>query len=413
MYAPQIHELLSAHRAPLGGKPLCYTEQRKAEASRLTSLMRRGGGFSFVRLGDFDLALLLAGGNVSDNTEIFPSDSIVTGTQPLGSPGLTGQSVSRLRAALEQSHYLDRWECQWKDTTLLDRLSLQRRSDATSNPNSETSCILPTWVEHEFKTFCEGRRILFCGGEAKLLETLLQEDDFRRLVSDYWPENAQCYFLEPRERGQNLEHNLDLIKQDLAEFIKANRIDTLFLSLGGGAKILCCEFARELGIVAIDFGALMRSLTYSGSDGHRTSRSTHTVFLYRVPFSLYMDSLEKVMPQLTPEEFLAKAHAQLLLEVLEKEVGWSHSAWEHDFSAQNRIYFQEGYRAYRRRYARIFNANAATIKERRDFLHFCGMHRLTLGSRLFFKWFQLRGLIKLIIQRLGSCTGVKGMKFSQ
>ena len=48
-----------------------------------------------------------------------------------------------------------------------------------------------------------------------------------------------------------------------------------------------------------------------------------------------MDALEQAFPNLTPAELLAKAHGQLLLEVMKKEVGWTFASWEFDFGQEN------------------------------------------------------------------------------
>lgn len=367
-----------------------------AEARRLTALFNSNHGFAFVRLGDFDVAYLLAAEN-GGHADFSPGESVVNGTQGMGCPGLDNNQATRLRTALEQADYLDYHECLWKDNTMLERLALRRTPGTTRNPSRETSYILPVWLEHEFKAYCQNRRVLFCGAEAPLLKELLKHQEFRQAAGAFWPEKCEAFFLRPRENGRNLARNLDAIKQDLAAVIARWNIDTLFLSLGGGAKILCYELAQELGVRAIDFGAFMRSLTYSGSDGNRASRATHTVFLFRVPFGLYMDALEKTFPDLTAEELLAKAHAQLLLEVQEKEVGWSHSAWENDFSPENRTHFQEGFRLYQHRYRKLFNKSKATRKEREGFLHFCGTHKLTWEGSFYLAKFRTKSVIARMI----------------
>ena len=392
-----FNDLIGCQRAPLGRKPAYAAAVRTAEARRLTSLFSGKRGFSFVRLGDYEVAYLLAA--ESGNTEtIFPADGVVSGTQGTGSPGLAIAQASRLRVALEQANYLDYHDLLWNDRTLLTRLALQRAHGCTHNPSRETSYIVPAWFEQEFKTYCRNRRVLFCGAEAPLLEELLRSQEFRQASADFWPEECKAFFLRPRDNGCNLAGSLDHIKQDLADSISRWSIDTLFLSLGGGAKILCQELASELGICAVDFGALLRSLTYSGSDGNRASRATHTVFLFRVPFGLYMDALEKTFPDLTSEELLAKVHAQLLLEVQEKERGWSHSAWENDFSSENTAYFQEGFGEYKRRYRNLFKKSDRTRKERADFLHFCGIHKLTWEGRIFLAKFRAKSVIARMLK---------------
>ena len=386
-------ENLYKNRAHLGRKPVSATQERVVEARRLSGLLKNKDGCSFIRLGDNDLAFLL-NAESGGKDDLFPGTNAVFGTRPLGGPGLNADQAPRLRSALANADYLDYHECLWKDETILDDLKLQRASGTTSNPDRATSYILPTWLECEFKDYCEKRRVLFCGAEVALLEELLKHSEFLQAAADYWPESHNIFFLRPREDGRNLGSNLDLIKQDLTEAIRRWHIDTLFLSLGGGAKILCHELARELGICAIDFGSFIRSFTYSGSPGNRAGRATHLIFLYRVPFALYMDALEKAFPDFAPETLLAKAHAQLLLEVQEKEVGWSHAAGEYDFSPENVAHFREGFREYKRRYRQLFNQSTITSKERADFLHFCGTHQLTDEGQRFLLWFKFKGWVK-------------------
>ncbi len=390
--------LIQEHRAQLEGKPADPGREREAEAARLTGIFKEseGKGCSFIRLGDFDVALLLAGQAGADSP--FPSETKISGTQGMGSPGLEAAQVPRLRQAIEGADYVDFHECLWKSTTLLDLLGLRRRPSVARNPNALCSYILPSWLELEFKNYCRGRTILFCGAEAPLLEELSRQPSFQHDAQAFWPADAKIHFLRPREDGKNLSRNLDLIADDIARAVKQQGVDTLFLSLGGGAKILCHELARSLHVTAIDFGAFLRSLTYSGSDGNRASRATHTVFLYRVPYGQFMDALERAYPNLTDEELLAKAHAQLLLEVQEKEVGWSHSAWEYDFSSENRGYFTQGLAEYKRRYSRLFDKSDVTRKERADFLHFCGTHRLSWEGVFFLAKFTIKSWLARLLK---------------
>jgi hypothetical protein len=391
------NKLIESQRIPLGRKPDPVKTGRLAEARRLTTLMSSSRGFSFVRLGDKDVAFLLYPDAVVSAFGDAPNQ--VTGTRADGTPGLQTNQTSRLRTALEKASYVDFWECQWKDDSWLEQLKLNRPANGFQNPNRETSCILGTWLEYEFKNYCVGRRVLFCGAEAPLLESLLRHEAFRECSGGFWPSDCQAFFLRPRNDGKNVGANLDLIKDDLREAVSKHKIDTLFVSLGGAAKILCQELADELKICAFDFGVGMRSLTYSGSGGYMAARGTHLIFLNRVPFGLYMDALVKTFPDLTPEALLAKAHAQLLLEVQEKEVGWSHSAWEDDFSPENVAHFREGFREYKRRYRHLFNHSAITRKERADFLHFCGTHKLTWEGRLFMAKFHAKGIVRRCLGR--------------
>lgn len=365
---------------------------RIAEAKRLTDLMSaRTGGFSYVRLGDKDVAFLIdpegteaAFGDVSER---------IAGTEPHGTPGLISAQNERLRRALEKASYVDYWDLQWKDGRVLEWVNLKRPANLHRNPTRETSFILPTWLEYEFQKFCRGRRVLFCGAEAPLLEVMSAKPEFREAAAQFWPADAEVFFLRPKDDGKNPGANLDAIKQAIKDQIISKKIDVLFLSLGGPAKIICQELAEELGICAIDFGVGMRSLTYSGSGGYTAARATHLIFLYKLPFEFYMDALFEAFPTLKPEEILAKAHAQLILELQHKEVGWTHSGWELEFSEENIEEFKKYLKPYKCLYRGIFKHSRQTRRERINFLHFCGKYKLTFEGVIFFKWFLIKSWI--------------------
>jgi hypothetical protein len=235
-----------------------------------------------------------------------------------------------------------------------------------------------------------------------MLDLLSQAPEFKRAARDYWPERAQIFYHQVRNDGRDLDANLDLAKEDLQAFVKHHQLDTLFLSLGGGAKVLGYELSRELGICCFDFGAMIRAFTYSGSDGNRVARSPHSPFFFRIPFGVYMNILEKALPNLSGTELLAKAHGQLLLEVLKKEVGWTFASWEFDFSAENVAAFHKAFKEYRGRYSKLFNSSPAAKTERTGFLHFCGTHGLTLEGRLFLALFRAKGIARRCLVGLRS-----------
>jgi hypothetical protein len=383
-----------------GSKNDGYAE-RLAEASRLTKLMRDQRPFCFLRLGDVELKFLLTYQNNRldqlDSSEY--GDGPLSGTQGCGNPGLGPKYAGRLWRDYEQADYMDFHERNWPNEHLVKKINLVRNLGTHRNPNKETSVIFLTWVEKEFKEYCQGRRIGFTGAEARILQLLSETPEFKQASDAYWPQNAEIFFHQARNDGRNLDANLDLVKEDLRIFITANRLDTLFISLGGGAKILGFELSRELGICCFDFGAMTRALTYSGCDGNRVARSPHSPFLFRIPFGTYMDVLERAMPKLTPAELLAKAHGQLILEVMKKEVGWTFASWEYDFSDENRAAFKSAYQIYRKRYRHFFEAGAEAKRERAGFLHFCGIHGLTLEGRMFFMKFQAKGFASRCLGR--------------
>jgi hypothetical protein len=385
--------------SPLGSKPL-NLEARRKESRRLTALMANHRPFCYLRMGDMDLAYLLA---IQDKrvADLAYDDGPIVGTVAYCNPGLGPDHASRYWQAFLHADYVDSYERIFPVEHWLPRLKLSRASQLHGNPDRETSVILLTWLEFEFKPYCQGRRVGVAGAEARLLELLTGQASWREAARPYWPENGQVFFHQVREDGRNLDRNLDLVKQDLRDFIQRNRIDTVFLSLGGGAKILCYELSRELNICAFDFGAMLRGLTYSGSDGNRASRSPHSPFLFRVPFDVFISALEEAFPNITPEELLAKAHAQLLLEVQHKEIGWTHAWSELDLSPSNRRAFQEAYREYRRKYRHLFRKSSGTRRERAGFLHFCGMHRLTWEGRRFMAMFRMKSALATGLRFVG------------
>ena len=217
-----ISTLISTHRAQLGRKPDPVKTGRLSEARRLSNLMRQGGGFSFARLGDYDVALLLK--PVEASAEYNASHQTISGTQVGGSPGLLPDHVPRLRTALEKSSFLDFHELLWLDGSLIKQLNLCRQNEKFQNSSRECSYILPTWLEFEFRDFCRGKRILFCGAEAPLLESLIKTNAFKDTPAETLFSESAVWFLRPRENGKNLSANLDLIKLDIIQLVRENQI---------------------------------------------------------------------------------------------------------------------------------------------------------------------------------------------
>jgi hypothetical protein len=381
-----------------GKKEACY-EARAAQAKLLSKLLRERRPFCFLRMGDMELAYLLADQEQRLDRIEF-ADGPLSGTQAYTNPGLSAKHAQRLRQAYERADYVDFHEGNWPNEHLVSKLILDRAPGSCRNPTKEASLVFLTWTEREFRRYSNGRRIGFAGAEARLLNLLVQSSEFKRAAAEYWPEQAEVFYHQVRNDGRDLDANLDLVKEDLRGFIQGHKIDTLFLSLGGGAKILGYELSRELGICCFDFGAMIRALTFSGCDGNRTTRSPHSPFLFRIPFGIYMDALEQAMPNLDPAELLAKAHGQLLLELQRKEIGWTSVSWDFDFNEENVSAFRTAFREYRSRYHKLFGVSAATKMERTGFLHFCGTHGLTLEGRLFLMVFRTKGFIRRCVPGL-------------
>jgi hypothetical protein len=242
-------------------------------------------------------------------------------------------------------------------------------------------------MEHEFYSYCERHRVGFCGAESKVLQALLSDPNFLISSSHFIPREHNFFFLQPTQNGKNLNQNLPAIKESLINFVKNEGVDTLFLSLGGGAKILGQQLARELNMRCIDFGAMLRALCFLGSAGDLPNRATHSPFFFHVPFRSVMKAIESAFPDMSTEHRLAKAHAQLLLELQDHVEGWTSASADFNFNSGNLERFRIGFNQYRQHYSRLFTFNNETRLERKRFLHFCGKHKLTFEGRLFYQWF--------------------------
>src|SRR5262249_52085310 len=224
-------ELLQSCPPPCGsafGKKQDGYEARVAQAKLLSKLMRSRRPFCFLRMGDMELGYLFAD-QCNRLNEIDFRDGPVSGMQSFGNPGLSAKQAKRLRTAYEGADYVDFHEQNWPNEHLVPRLVLERAPHSYRNPTKETSLVFLTWTEKEFKNYCDDRRICFAGAEARLLELLSQTPEFKQAAADYWPESAQIFCLQVRNDGRDLDANLELVKEDLRQFVKAHKIDTLFL----------------------------------------------------------------------------------------------------------------------------------------------------------------------------------------
>ncbi len=345
----------------------------------MNQLLEANAAFSFIRVGDFEFALLEDARDPQEGEYAWS----IAGTEPRGSTGLDGRYREALLSAIRSADFVDFLDLNWpEDFEPLVRYRAMARDTCSSY---KASYILGTWVEHHFKSYCQDRRVLFCGAEAPILENLCKDPEYLSAAKEFFEPGKGTFFLRPREDGRNLANNLEGIREDIIKCVRENQIETVFLSLGAGAKILCLDLARELGIHAIDFGAFMRALCYSGSDGNRAARSTHNVFLFRVPFLTYMSALEKAFPNLKPEEILAKAHAQLLLEIQKKEIGWTYDSWMIDKTAENIQFFIQSYVNYRKKHKNLFGKNLECKKGKKNlcfFLKANGINSLFLIKNL-------------------------------
>lgn len=333
-----------------------HLAERREVAAQLTRHMESTPGFSYLRFGDGELRSLLAAQQKIWNQQMLTPDLPASMLIANGNPGLREQDMPRLLAAYENCTWLDRYESVPFNRDHLHELILQRPPSALSNPTPETSQIFMDWTWHEMRGYLSRHRCLFYGAEAALLKSLLATPEYREIATHFWPEDTSTIFFRQAHRdGRHLSEDLEIMKGEIREEIDLNRIDTVFLSLGGAAKILGYELSREKGVGAFDLGSLMRTLAYSGSDGHAVWRSCHYPFLLRVPFGVYMRALQDAHPNLDPVTLIAKAHAQLARELIRQEPLRFEACDVDDDSAydpsrENRRHFLESYAVYRRHY---------------------------------------------------------------
>jgi hypothetical protein len=372
----------------------------RAEAAReLTRLMAADPAFCFLRLGDGELAFLLrAQKDLADDGPALKASCEIAHD----GPGIHPRHAPRLLEAYERCSYLDFYERVPFNAEYLGELEFHRPPGLYRNSGPETSQILFTWTLQEFGPFLRGRRSLFAGAEGALLRELWSEAAYRELAHAFWPREATVFFHQVRANGRHLSDHLDAIKADLVAEIRRERIDTLFLCLGGAAKIIGRELSEELGIRTVDFGSMMRALAYCGSSGGGPWRASHTPFCVRVPFELHLRALERAQPALTTVELLARAHAQLCLELQRMEPGVSYASdaidpSSYDPSAENLERFREGLLVYLERYRPRARGNPEAEALVAEFAYWCDKKGLGGRGRLYQAMLQIWRRARLLL----------------
>jgi hypothetical protein len=379
---------------------------RPARVMHLTTLLEKHSTLSFLRLGDGELRFLLQvqGGE----GELTARNLRASCEIAYGDPGLTKAQGKRLLASYERCSFLDLYGGLPYNNEHLPRLRWHRDPRTLGNASSGAIGLLFEWLYHDFRHYLSQHRSLICGAEAVLLEQLLKDPEYRRIASPFWPESIDVLFVQPRHDGARLSQDLDLIKEDLKAAVREHCPDTLFLSLGGASKIIGYELAQELGIRAVDFGSALRALTYSGSDGYAGWRASHHPHLLRVPFDVYMRALRKAHPDLSPAMLVAKAHAQLCLELQRKDLLKSGTSDANDGSmfdatAQNLRNFWESMRTYRREILPLVERDQEALALAREFRLWRWKKGLDWDGRLF----QLGVLVKGLLRSLWGLVALK------
>lgn len=320
---------------------------------RLSDLLEKNESFSFLRLGDGEIRFLIENQESQWRDDRYDIERPASCELATGTLGLRAQDYQRLLRSYEECDGLDLYLCQEYNRISIDEIKWARNSAKWTISIPEECGIINRWTQFEFKKYTSKHKSLICGAEAHLLKELILEPEYRKIACDYLSESKQLCFYEPPNRGKNLSQNLEKIKQDIKNFILNEKCDTVFISLGGPAKILCYEIAAEIGVRAIDWGSMIRALTYSGSDGQSSWRASHNPFFFRIPLPLYYRCIKRAWPSLSLAEILGKSHAQLCLELQRKMVGISSPADVHDpstfdDSSENQSEFFKAWKFYRR-----------------------------------------------------------------
>jgi hypothetical protein len=337
--------------------------ERRAEANRLTGLMERTSPFTYLRLGDGELSLLISWqeGNRPQRVRDSGSSRPIFHAQSVN--GLKEQDYPRLLHAYENCNYLDTFLRVPYSAENYQRLRLNRSPLGINSPTPDLSQIFYEWGYCELAAYIKRHRCVFAGAEAPLLSELLADRRYQRATEPFWKFPVDVICVGVRDDGRNYWEALDDIKSDLMQVIREAAADTLFLSLASGAKILCQEIARELGIRCFDLGAISLALTYSATPGNSIARNSHNPFYFRVPLDVYIDCLTRAYPKLPMASLVAKAQAQLCLDLLRKEpmnsfVPEINQPSNFDPTPNNVEHFHESLRAYNARFGTFLRSTA-------------------------------------------------------
>jgi hypothetical protein len=333
------------------------SERDAVNVDKLTSVLAHSKSASFLRLGDGELRFLLEcfSGEWIDGK--YDALARKRGpTEARGTLGLRYKDFIRLCDAYQNATVVDVYRFVPFNSQKL--VELKGKLPIPNSVSSTASHILVNeWTAESLKSFLRCKRVVFCGGESRLLEQLLHVPVYRDVSSEFWPhgDEAGIYFCHPIDDGRDPSLHLDDLKSELLTIIRRERLDAVILSLGGIAKILAAEVALEANVIGIDFGGMLRALVYSGSDGHAFWRSTHNPFLFRIPLETWMDSLLKAQPWLSDLDQMAKAQCQLTLDLQRKERGqWInsdvHEPASLELSSENLKTFHSNYDHYRNRF---------------------------------------------------------------
>jgi hypothetical protein len=374
-----------------------------AAARELTALLEAHPAFSYVRLGDGEVQWmqLAAAGRTSHRYQ-YDDASKHSIEHVRGVTGMEARHLPRFERALHEASYVDFCDSIPAVRAYLAQAPIARRADGWRNPAAEASNLVFAWTAQELGSYLARHRCLIAGAEAALLGALWQDTAYRHAAAAVLPHGISAEFHQIRENGRRYSENLDLIKQDLVAALAATGADTLLLSLGTGAKILCPELAAECGIRAIDFGSMQRGLAYAGSSGYQAHRDMHHPFFFHVPFATHVRALEQAFPRLSPPELAGKAYAQLALELHPHQpyrfnTSDGVAGGQLDLSPENLGRFRAAWSEYRRTWWPRWRSDPTVQALDREFRRWLDKHGIGWHGRVF------QGLAagKRMLRRLG------------
>ncbi|NJN73111.1 MAG: hypothetical protein HC799_10060 [Limnothrix sp. RL_2_0] len=358
--------------------------------SELTELLQSKTSFSYLRLGDGELRWILdyqSGKDLSHHQKKYITNQFASVDKVHGVRGLKLEDYQRLIHAYENCNYVDLYQRYPYNRDNFDKVSFEF-SKNTLTSDYENSHLIFEWGFYEFKKFTQNRKCIFACAESPLLRELYSNSDYRRIAANFFQDYNNIYFVDVLNNGQYYWENLDLIKHDLINKINEFQADTVFISLGTGAKILSYELAKEMNICAVDAGALGRAFAFAGSPGYQSSRSTHTPFFFRVPFELHMECLENAYPAIKPIDLIQKAHSQLCLELQKKVFSASTAAdafTENSFdpNPQNLAFFWSAYNYCKRNYYSSFRDEPGVEQSIKDFQRYLWVRGIGVNGKIF------------------------------
>ena len=334
--------------------PNCtYTEAVRHLTHVLTTST---SGFSFCRLGDRELRFLkeIDRGIYDEEKEkrrqANPYEVAIN--KGFGRLGLNASYHQRLYEAYRGCDYLDLYLNQESNRRLIKGWSVDRAPGTITLDVPRLGNIIQAWTLHEFGSFINGRRCIFYGAEADFLRELVQDPVYLDIYSSYWPNPKDHIFRVPPNYGADIEDRVDEVKASLASLAHGTGASAIFISLGGAAKILCHELAEEHGLICLDWGSMMRGLSYCGSNGHTRQRADHHPFFARIPLESFYEAAARARPGVSPAEKLMRAQAQLCLDLQKKTVGAFSTSDIHDIRSfnptrENLSHFWKNYKYYK------------------------------------------------------------------